>query len=45
MFCFVMLWLFFKAGFLCVVLTVLELTLQTRLASASEIHHGARNDF
>jgi hypothetical protein len=29
---------FFETGFLCVVLAVLELTLQTRLASNSEIH-------
>jgi hypothetical protein len=33
-FCFV---LFFKRGFLCIALAVLELTLQTRLASNSEI--------
>jgi hypothetical protein len=30
---------FFETGFLCVALTVLELTLYTRLASNSEIHH------
>ena len=29
---------FFETGFLCIVLAVLELTLQTRLASNSEIH-------
>jgi hypothetical protein len=29
---------FFKTGFLCIALAVLELTLQTRLASNSEIH-------
>ena len=36
-FCFV-LFVFFKTGFLCVALAVLELTLQTRLSSNSEIH-------
>ena len=34
LFCFV---LFFETGFLCIALAVLELTLQTRLASNSEI--------
>jgi hypothetical protein len=29
---------FFETGFLCAALAVLELTLQTRLASNSEIH-------
>jgi hypothetical protein len=29
---------FFEIGFLCVALAVLELTLETRLASNSEIH-------
>ena len=33
-FCFV---LFFETGFLCIALAVLELTLETRLASNSEI--------
>jgi hypothetical protein len=36
LFCFV-LFCFFETGFLCVTLAVLELTLQTRLASNSEI--------
>ena len=37
LFCFLFLFLFFETGFLCVALAVLEPTLQTRLASNSEI--------
>ena len=36
-FLFLFLFLFFQTGFLCIALAVLELTLQTRLASNSEI--------